>query len=208
MSGQPLPTPPHPKLRLLLTIGVIALGLAIAGFFGIRTLTSARQLQYIRQQGLDRGSASVDAIRPWMTVRFIAVAYAVPEEYIYSALEIPFDKRRPDNSLGEINKQFQLGQSPDHELAIIGKTKTAVNAYRANPVATGLRDVRPWMSIRYIANSTGVPAQDIFAALGIPPTDNEDKPLDLLGKEQHYPGGLKALVNAVTGVLAQHKDTP
>jgi hypothetical protein len=208
MSGQPLPTAPHPKLRLLLTIGVIALGLALAGFFGLRTLSSARQLQYIRQQGLDRGSASVDAIRPWMTVRFIAVAYAVPEEYIYSALEIPFDKRRPDNSLGEINKQFQLGQSPDHELAIIDKTKIAVNAYRANPVATGLRDVRPWMSIRYIANSTGIPEQDIFAALGISATDNEYKPLDLLGKEQHYPGGPKALVDAVTGALAQHKDTP
>ena len=209
MIGQPLPKTPHPKLRLLLTIGVIALGLAIAGFFGIRTLTSARQLQYIRQQGLDRGSASVDAIRPWMTVRFIAVAYAVPEEYIYSALEIPFDRRRPDTSLGEINKQFELGHSPNsNELAIIDKTKTALNDYRANPVAVGLRDVRPWMSIRYIANSAGVPEQDIFAAIGISATDNEDKPLDLLGKEQHYHGGLKALIDAVTTALAQHKDTP
>jgi hypothetical protein len=199
---------PSPRMRLLLTIGVIALGLAIAVFFGIRTLTAARQLQYIRQQGLDRGSASVDAIRPWMTVRFIAVAYAVPEEYIYSALEIPFDRRRPDTSLGEINKQFQLGQSPNNELAIIDKSKAAINAYRANPVATGIHDVRPWMSIRYIANSTGVPEQDIFTAIGIPATDNEYKPLDLLGKEQHYPGGPRALVDAVTSALAQHKDTP
>jgi len=187
---------------------VIAIGLVIAGFFGIRTLTAARQLQYIRQQELDRGSASVDAIRPWMTVRFIAVAYAVPEEYIYSALEIPFDKRRPDTSLGEINKQFQFGKSPDNELAIIAKTKVAISAYRENPVATGLRDVRPWMSIRYIANSTGVPEQDIFAAIGLLATGNENKPLDLLGKEQHYQGGLKALVDAVTDALAQPKDAP
>ena len=208
MSDQPPARTLRPRTRLLLTIGVIALGLAIAAFFGIRTLTAARQLQYIRQQGLDRGSASVDAIRPWMTVRFIAVAYAVPEEYIYSALEIPFDKRRPDSSLGEINKQFEFGQSPNNELAIIEKTKTAINAYRANPVATGLRDVRPWMSIRYIANSTGVPEQDIFAAIGISATDNEYKPLDLLGKEQHYPGGPKALFDAVTNALAQHKVTP
>jgi hypothetical protein len=200
---------PSPRTRLLLTIGVIAIGLAIAGFFGIRTVTSARQLQYIRQQGLDRGSASVDAIRPWMTVRFIAVAYAVPEEYIYSALEIPFDRRRPDNSLGEINKEFQMGNSPtNNELVIIDKTKAAITAFRENPVATGLRDVRPWMSIRYIANSTGVPAQAIFEAIGLPATDNEYKPLDLLGKEQHYPGGPKALVDAVTGALAQRKDTP
>ena len=208
MSGQPLPTAPYPKLRLLVTICVIALGLAIAVFFGIRTVTSARQFDYIRQQGLDRGSASVDAMRPWMTVRFIAVAYAVPEEYIYSALEIPFDKRRPDNSLGEINKQFEFGQSANNELAIIDKAKVAINAYRANPVATGLRDVRPWMSIRYIANSSGVPEQEIFAAIGIPAIGNEYKPLDLLQKEQHYSGGPKALFDAVTSALAQHKDAP
>jgi hypothetical protein len=209
MSDQPPPKTLRPRTRLLLTIGVIAIGLAIAGFFGIRTVTSARQLQYIRQQGLDRGSASVDAIRPWMTVRFIAVAYAVPEEYIYSALNIPFDRRRPDNSLGEINREFQMGNSPtDNQLIIITKAKEAISAYRANPVATGLRDVRPWMSISYIANSTGVPAQAIFEAIGIPSTNNEYKPLDLLGKEQHYPGGPKALEDAVRAALAQHKGTP
>ena len=209
MSDKPAPRPLRPRTRLLLTIGVIAIGLAIAGFFGIRTVTSARPLQYIRQQGLDRGSASIDAIRPWMTVRFIAVAYAVPEEYIYSALEIPFDRRRPDNSLGEINKQFQMGNSPtNNELVIIDKAKTAISAYRENPVATGLRDVRPWMSIRYIANSTGVPEQAIFEAIGIPATGNEYKPLDMLGKEQHYPGGPKAFTDAVTAALAQYKGTP
>jgi hypothetical protein len=208
MSDKPALRRPSPRTRLLLTVGVIALGLAIAAFFGIRTITSARQLRYIHQQGLDRGIASVDAIRPWMTVRFIAVAYAVPEEYISSALEIPFEQRRPDTSLGELNKQLQLGQSPDNELAIIAKAKTAINAYRANPVATGLRDVRPWMSIRYIANSTGVPEQVIFTAIGIPATNNEYKPLDLLGKEQHFPGGPRALADAVTKALDQHKSTP
>ena len=209
MSAQPAPRTLRPRTRLLLTIGVIAIGLAIAGFFGIRTVTSARQLQYIRQQGLDRGSASIDAIRPWMTVRFIAVAYAVPEEYIYSALEIPFDRRRPDNSLGEINREFQMGNSPtNNELVIIDKAKAAITAFRENPVATGLRDVRPWMSIRYIANGSGVPAQAIFEAIGLPAADNEYKPLDLLGKEQHYPGGPKALEDAVTAALAQRKDTP
>ncbi len=200
---------PSPRTRLLLTIAVIAIGLVIAVFFGLRTIRAARQLQYIRQQGLDRGSASVDAIRPWMTVRFIAVAYVVPEEYIYSALEIPFDQRRPDSSLGEINKDFQMGNAPaTNELVVIGKAKAAITAFRENPVATGLRDVRPWMSIRYIANSTGVPEQAIFDAIGIPLIGNEYKPLDLLIKEQHYPGGPKAFIDAVTAALAQHKGTP
>jgi hypothetical protein len=208
MTDKPAPRTLSPRTRLLLTIGVIAIGLAIAGFFGIRTVTSARQLQYIRQQGLDRGSASVDAIRPWMTVRFIAVAYAVPEEYIYSALEVPFDQRRPDASLGELNKQFDLGHSTNNELAIIDKAKAAITDFRKNPVATGLRDIRPWMSIRYIANSTGVPAQAIFEALGIPLLGNEYKPLDMLGKEQHYPGGPKAFTDAVAAALAKYKATP
>jgi hypothetical protein len=208
MSDQP-PKTLRPRTRLLLAIGVIALGLAIAVLFGIRTVTSARELQYIHQQGLDRGTASVDAIRPWMTIRFIAVAYAIPEEYIYSALGIPFERRNADTSLGELNKQYQLGNSPtNNELVIIDKAKVAIAAYRQNPIATGLRDVRPWMSIRYIANSTGVPEQYIFDAIGIPASGNENKPLDLLSKEQHYPGGARALVDAVTSALAQRKDTP
>ena len=209
MSNQPASRALNPRTRLLLTIGVIALGIAIAVFFGIRTVRSARQLQYVRQQGLDRGTASVDAVRPWMTIRFIAVAYAVPEEYIYSALDIPFDRRNADQSLGELNRQYQLGNSPtDNELIIVEKARAAITAYRQNPVATGLHDVRPWMSIRYIANGSGVPAEAIFEAIGIPADGNEYKPLDLLSKEQHYPGGPRALVDAVAQALAQHKDTP
>src|SRR5690242_15967787 len=83
----------RPRVRLMLGIVVVVIGVAIAAFFGVRSISSFRQLQYIRQQGLDRGTASVDAIRPWMTIRFVAVAYAVPEEYLYSALNIPFDER-------------------------------------------------------------------------------------------------------------------
>jgi hypothetical protein len=188
---------------------VIVVGLAIAAFFGARSVRSFREFQYIRQQGLDRGTASVDAIRPWMTIRFIAVAYAVPEEYLYSMLAIPFERRNADQSLGELNKIYRLGLSPNStELVIIDKAKAAIAAYRQNPVATGLRDVRPWMSVRYIANSTGVPEGDIFAAIGLPIAGNENKPLDLLSQEQHYPGGPRALIDAIQNVLGQRKATP
>ena len=124
MNDQPQSGRLRPRLRLALTIAVIALGLAIAAFFGVRAVSSFRQLQYIRQQGLDRGAASVDAIRPWMTIRFIAVAYAVPEEYLYSALAIPFDGATPTKSLGELNRTIALGLVPnDTELVIIDKAK-------------------------------------------------------------------------------------
>jgi hypothetical protein len=209
MNDDVRPIMPRPNRRLLLTIAVIAVGLAIAAFFGARSMRSFRELQYIRQQGLDRGTANVDAIRPWMTIRFIAVAYAVPEEYLYSALAIPFERRNANQSLGELNRIYQLGLSPNStELVIIDRARSAITEYRANPVATGLRDVRPWMSIRYIANSTAVPEGDIFAAIGLPAAGNENKPLDLLSQEQHYPGGPRALVDAIQKALEQRKVTP
>jgi hypothetical protein len=61
------------------------------------------------------------------------------------------------------------------------------------------------MSVRYIANSTGVPEQTIFEGIHIPASGNESKPLDLLSREQHYPGGAPALTDAIKQVLAQHK---
>ena len=200
---------PSPRARLLLAVAAIVLGLGVAAFFGVRSVRSFRQLEYIRQQGLDRGTASVDAVRPWMTIRFIAVAYAVPEEYLYSALGIPFDRRNADQSLGELNRIYQRGQVPNStELAIVDKARTAITEYRKNPVATGLRDVRPWMSVHYIANSTGVPESEIFAAIGLPAAGNEDKPLDLLSQEQHYPGGPRALSEAIQRALEQRKAAP
>lgn len=209
MTDQPRASRLTPRLRMTLTVGVIVLGVAIAAFFGLRSVSSFRQLQYIRQQGLDRGTASVEAIRPWMTIRFIAVAYAVPEEYLYSSLAIPFSRRNADQSLGELNRIYQLGLVPNStELAIVGKARGAIEEYRKNPVATGLRDVRPWMSVRYIANSSGVPEQQIFDAVGIPLAGNEDKPLELLGQEQHYQGGPRALAEAIQNALAQQKATP
>jgi hypothetical protein len=209
MNDQPPPISRRPTKQLLLTIAVIVLGLAIAAFFGARSVRSFHQFQYIRQQGLDRGVASVDAIRPWMTLRFIAVAYAVPEEYLYSVLGIPFDQRNADQSLGELNRIYKLGLVPNStELVIVDKARAAITNYRANPVATGLHDVRPWMSLRYIANSTGMAEGEIFAAIGLSAAGNENKPLDLLSKEQHYPGGPRALAEAVKKVLEQRKVIP
>jgi hypothetical protein len=197
------------RRRRLLAIVLVIFGLIITGYFGMRAVRSFRQLQYIHQQGLDRGVASVEAVRPWMTIRFIAVAYAVPEEYLYNALAIPFDRRNADQPLGELNRIYHLGFSPNStELAIVDQARAAITEYRANPVVTGLRDVRPWMSVRYIANSTGVPEDYIFTQLGVPSAGNESKPLDILSDELHYRGGPRALADDIQRVLEQHQEAP
>jgi hypothetical protein len=197
------------RRRRLLAIVLVIFGLIITGYFGMRAVRSFRQLQYIHQQGLDRGVDSVEAVRPWMTIRFIAEAYAVPEEYLYNALAIPFDRRNADQPLGELNRIYHLGFSPNStELAIIDQARAAITEYRANPVVTGLRDVRPWMSVRYIANSTGVPEDYIFTQLGVPSAGNESKPLDILSDELHYRGGPRALADDIQRVLEQHQEAP
>lgn len=197
------------KLRLLIPIVVIALGIALVAYFGSRAVTSFREIRYIQQQGLDRGTASVDAIRPWMTLRFVAVAYAVPAEYLYSELGIPYEERDANRPLGRLNGQYHFDPpSSPNSLPIIEKIKTAITTYRANPVSVGLRDVRPWMSIRYIANSSGVPETYIFTQIGIPATNNESKPLDMLSDQLHYKGGPPALTDAVKQALAAYQGQP
>jgi hypothetical protein len=202
------PTQPHargPRRSVLLAVILIALGLALTAFFGVRAMTSFQRIQYIREQGLDRGTASVGAIKPWMTIRFVAVAYAVPEEYLYSSLVIPFERRNADRPLGQLNRDYKLGTSANGDYpAIIDSTKAAIIAYRANPVVTGLRDVRPWMSLHYIANSTGVPESYLFQRIGVPSSGNSDRPLDLLAKEQHYPHGPEGLATAIAQALAAY----
>lgn len=199
----------RPPWQWALIVATIAVGLAITGLFVVRSARSFRELQYIRAQGFDRGTASVEAIRPWMTLRFVASAYAVPEEYLYSALGIPFDRRNADVSLGELNRIYERGLVPgDGELVVVEQARAAIREYRANPVATGLRDVRPWMSVRYIANSTGVPAEEILAAAGLPPETNQFKPLDLLADELGYRGGGRGLAEVLQRALAGRRALP
>jgi hypothetical protein len=200
--------PNRSKLWRFLPVGVILVGLVVTILFGLRSVRSFRQVQYIQQQGLDRGTASVDAIQPWMTIRFIAVAYAVPEEYLYSALDVAFDRRNADRPIGRIQPDRPTPTdgppptpNPDFGTVIVERAKVAVLAYQADPVATGLRDIRPWMSLRYISNSGGIPLAEIFAKTNLSPTLNPDKPLELLAAEEKYPGGQRALVEAVAEAL-------
>jgi len=196
------------KVRLILVVGLIVIGLGLIVFFGGRAFNSFRQLQYIHEQGLDNGTASVDAVQPWMTIRFIAVAYAVPEEYLYSQLNVPFDRRNANSPLGQLNRDYDLGMSPNGDYpAILDKARAAISAYRANPVITGLREVRAWMSIQYIANSTGVPADYLMKAIGMK-SDQVNKPLEIWVDETHYYGGPKAVSDNLQGALDRYGAAP
>ncbi|MBL8093062.1 MAG: hypothetical protein JNL73_02755 [Anaerolineales bacterium] len=196
------------RTRLIVAGVVMALGVGLIAFFGTRAWQSWNRFQYMRAEGLDTGTASVDAIRPWMTIRFVAVAYAVPEEYLHSALDIPFVERKSDTTLGELNRIFDRGFAEDgQELAVVATIRATIEAYRAYPVVTGLRDVRAWMSVRYIANSTGVPEDYLVSGLGLEGDLSAAMPLDLLAEREQIEGGPRALEAKVRTLLDAYTPT-
>ncbi len=194
--------------RKIMGIALIVIGLVVVVFFGIRTVRSFKKLQYIQEQGLDRGAASVEAVRPWMTIRYVSVAYGVPEEYMFAELKIPFNRRDSDQTLSHLNRAYQLGQSTQDEYpAIIDKVAAAILAYQANPVATGLDDIRPWMTIHYIANSTGTAEEYLLEQIEISADDNNVyKPLYELADSVRYKGGPHRMVDTLKTALQQYEE--
>jgi hypothetical protein len=194
-----------------LAILLIVAGAVIISLYGLRSVRAYREFQYIRAEGLDRGTARIEAIRSWMTVRYIAVAYAVPEEFIFAQLEIPYNRRNNHATLGELNDEYGMGLSPNGTYPqIIDRVAQAIRDYRANPVPTGLRDIRPWMTIRYIASSTGIPEEYLLEQIGLDAQraaqiDATVRPLDQLAPELHFPEGPRALFRRLEDAIENYE---
>ncbi len=190
-----------PKIYAL-AIVLIVIGLALAVRYGIRTFFAFREMRYASLNNFAAGDLDVNLIRPWMTLRYIAVAYAVPQEYLLHETGIPIKIRSSMTSLRTLNNDLNLGWEGSTPV-LQTKIQQAIIEYRKNPVPTGLleRGVRDWMTVQYIANSTGISAEQIFTQIGIPADDNANKPLGFLSDEIHYPGGPDALIRAVQHVV-------
>ena len=74
------------SVRLIVTIALIVIGLALVFFFGRGFWRDYMRLQ---QRGLQPGVTDVEAIRGWMTLPYVARAYGVPEAELFEALGIP-----------------------------------------------------------------------------------------------------------------------
>lgn len=186
---------------------LILFGVLFIGYYGLRT---ARGFFLFRNQGLRPGVTNVEAIRPWMTIRYIGVAYGVPEEYIYDQLEIPLDEKTRDHTLQQLNRDFELGPPvPGEGPPILQDVKDIIRRYQENPVATGLDDIRPWMTIRYVANATGIEEAYLLEQLNIPLQDERDrdnayKPLRFLEREYRL-GGPQESIEAIQKIIRTYQ---
>lgn len=181
-----------------LAIALIVIGVAIMIPKGRGMVNFSREAEYAAMNNFAAGNLSTELLRPWMTIRYISVAYAVPQEYLFEAAGIQPKRETSMLSIGRLNQQMKLGQVNDQP-ALMQTIQQAIATYRANPVVTGLieRHVEDWMTVQYIANSTGIPAEEILQTVGIPVDGNANKPLGFLSDEVQYEGGKSALVAAV-----------
>ena len=85
-----------------LAIAAVVLGLVLVAFFGWRAYR-----QFDRLQQVQGGTFSVDSLRGWMTVPYIAKTYAVPEADLYEGLGIPAEGNANLN-LRQLIDQYKL----------------------------------------------------------------------------------------------------
>lgn len=194
-----------------LALLLILVGVGIMALYGLRSARAYREFQSLRAQELDLGVARLDAIRAWMTVRYVAVAYAVPEEYIFAQLDVPYNRRNSNATLRRLNEEYAMGVSPTGDYpAIIDRVAQAIRDYRADPAPPGLHTLRPWMTIRYIAASTGVPEAILLQAIGLDVARAAEleatvRPLGELGPELRLSGEPEALFQRLEAAIASYE---
>lgn len=106
-----------------LTAALIVLGLILILFFGFRAVRSFLRIQFT---GLEPGVTNVELIRGWMTIPYIAVAYQVPEDYIFEQLGIPQEGNQT-KGLGRLNTEYYFGKSQ----AVLKMVQSAIRQYQA-----------------------------------------------------------------------------
>ena len=98
-----------PSQQRLLIIGLIILGAAFVGFFGLRFFHAFRDIRGHHPHFPPRDSkpaeTDVSLIRDWMTIGFLSHNYRTPPDLLYRALDIrPNDNE--DKSLKQLNDEY------------------------------------------------------------------------------------------------------
>lgn len=115
-----------------LVIGLIGLGLIVAGFFGMRALHAFREFRERRPPPLPAAAENVpietdaDLIRGWMTIPYIARTYHVNPRALFEALDIP-PRGNEEKSLEELNNEY-FPEAPGIVLELIKATLRANQA--------------------------------------------------------------------------------
>lgn len=126
-----------PRVQRAVILGLILLGVATAGFFGLRAFFAMREfrrhgpppvptfVEALDEQPLE---TDVELIRDWMTVPYISKTYQVNPGLLFEALGLP-PRGNEDRSLAQLNEEF-FPQSPG---LVIELVKAVIRANQAVP---------------------------------------------------------------------------
>lgn len=125
-----------PRVQRALVLGLVVIGVLLAGFFGLRAVFAFREF---RRHGppplppleaFSQQEAETDAelIRDWMTVPYISQTYQVHPKVIFDALGIP-PRGNEGKSLAQLNEEF-FPQSPGLVLELV---KAVIRAHLPVP---------------------------------------------------------------------------
>ena len=117
-----------PGKQRLLIIGLIALGVLIVGFFGLRTFRAFGEFRGHRPPpfpppGAQPAETDVDLIRDWMTIGFLSHTYRTPPDLLYHALGI-----RPNGNERKSLKQLNDEYFPEEPGYVLETVKAAIQA--------------------------------------------------------------------------------
>lgn len=197
------------RLIQVLAVLLIVAGAMLALRYARGSISAYRAIQFAIQNDFDAGNVDVDLLQPWMTLRYVAEAYAVPQSYLFEKLDVPMGRATSRIPLGRLNRRQRFGEVDD-EPDLVEKTRQAILAYRRNPVVTGLteRRVAHWMNMQYVANSTGIPLETLFAAIDIAAEGHAYMPFGWLVDQTDYEPGLEYLLNTLQRLVDEHEVPP
>lgn len=126
-----------PRVQRAIILGLIMLGVLIAGFFGLRAFVVLREFRRFspppvpsHAEALDQKpiEPNVELIRDWMTVPFISKTYRVDPKILFDALGVS-PRGNEEKSLAQLNEEF-FPQSPG---LVIELVKAVIRTIQAVP---------------------------------------------------------------------------
>ena len=99
-----------PTKQRWLVIGLIMIGLALVGFFGMRVFHAFRRFEghrppHFPPPGAGPRETDVSLIRDWMTIGFLSHSYHTPPDQLYRALNIQ-PNGNEHKSLKQLNDEY------------------------------------------------------------------------------------------------------
>ncbi|GAB4580344.1 MAG: hypothetical protein Fur0022_30840 [Anaerolineales bacterium] len=184
---------------------LIVLGVCLILIFGFRAMRAFRRMPPFPPHP-PPPLESVEAIRPWMNLKYVSKVYKVPSDYLARYLQIPHELQQEHISLDDLNLALNLGTNEAGEPLIVEQIEFAIIEFHAHPNFHKTRMVEPTMSIRFIVTETGIPETYFADRLNLSLSGDEFSTIELLSMEQNYPGGSQALTEAIQQIVNTYED--